>query len=263
TSRRYPRDTTSVFHPSGAPRSHRGVPRTARRRMARHAPGPVRDRMGQLLAVPGTRRAPRRVSRDRGLRSRQGRDGRTGRQRPLAGRDGPLLRGHRRRRRRRVVQRAHGGLPPGGPTGGGTGPATEGSLNMSDRATHAKTVLASQNIETPSWAFGNSGTRFKVFAQEGVPRDPYEKIADAAQVHRHTGAAGTVALHIPWDKVDDYARLAAHAADHGVRIGTINSNTFQDTDFMLGSVCHPDPGIRRKATDHLLECVDIMDAVGS
>ncbi|HLU28450.1 MAG TPA: L-rhamnose isomerase [Glycomyces sp.] len=134
---------------------------------------------------------------------------------------------------------------------------------MSDRATHAKTVLASQNIETPSWAFGNSGTRFKVFAQEGVPRDPYEKIADAAQVHRHTGAAGTVALHIPWDKVDDYARLAAHAADHGVRIGTINSNTFQDTDFMLGSVCHPDPGIRRKATDHLLECVDIMDAVGS
>ena len=134
---------------------------------------------------------------------------------------------------------------------------------MSDRATHAKTVLASQNIETPSWAFGNSGTRFKVFAQEGVPRDPYEKIADAAQVHRFTGAAGTVALHIPWDKVDDYAALAAHAADQGVTIGTINSNTFQDPDFMLGSVCHPDPGIRRKAADHLLECVDIMDAVGS
>ncbi|THV33698.1 L-rhamnose isomerase [Glycomyces buryatensis] len=127
----------------------------------------------------------------------------------------------------------------------------------------AKQVLASQNIETPSWAFGNSGTRFKVFAQQGVPRDPFEKLADAAQVHRFTGTAGSVALHIPWDKVEDYAALAAHAAEQGVRIGTINSNTFQDDDFMLGSVCHPDPGVRRKATDHLLECVDIMDATGS
>ncbi|GAB4003486.1 L-rhamnose isomerase [Glycomyces albus] len=82
-------------------------------------------------------------------------------------------------------------------------------------------------------------------------------------MHRHTGAAGSVALHIPWDKVEDYPALAAHAADLGVSIGTINSNTFQDDDYMLGSVCHPDPGVRRKATDHLLECVDIMDAVGS
>ncbi|MCH7230331.1 L-rhamnose isomerase [Glycomyces sp. L485] len=134
---------------------------------------------------------------------------------------------------------------------------------MSDRVTHAKSVLTSQNIETPSWAFGNSGTRFKVFSQQGVPRDPYEKIADAATVHRFTGAAGSVALHIPWDKVEDYTRLAAYAADHGVRVGTINSNTFQDDDYMLGSVCHPDPGIRRKATDHLLECIEIMEAVGS
>ena len=69
----------------------------------------------------------------------------------------------------------------------------------------------------PSWAFGNSGTRFKVFAQQGVPRDPYEKIADAAQVHRFTGVAPSVALHIPWDRVDDYADLAAHAADSASR----------------------------------------------
>ena len=119
------------------------------------------------------------------------------------------------------------------------------------------------NIELPSWAFGNSGTRFKVFAQKGVPRDPYEKLADAAQVHEFTGTAPSVALHIPWDKVDDYAHLAKHAADLGVRIGTINSNVFQDDDYMLGSVANPDPRIRRKATDHLLECVDIMDATGS
>ncbi len=124
-------------------------------------------------------------------------------------------------------------------------------------------ALASQRIELPSWAFGNSGTRFKVFAQAGVPRTPFEKVADAAEVHRFTGVAPTVALHIPWDRVDDYAALARHAADCGVGLGTINSNTFQDDDYMLGSVCHPDPRIRRKAVAHLLECIDIMDATGS
>src|SRR5437867_2886994 len=84
------------------------------------------------------------------------------------------------------------------------------------RTSRIVTVLSTQRIELPSWAFGNSGTRFKVFAQKGVPRDPYEKIADASQVHRYTGVAPTVALHIPWDKVDDYADLARHAEDLGV-----------------------------------------------
>jgi L-rhamnose isomerase/sugar isomerase len=124
-------------------------------------------------------------------------------------------------------------------------------------------TLRAQRIELPSWAFGNSGTRFKVFAQKGVPRDAYEKIADAAQVHRFTGVAPSVALHIPWDKVDDYADLARHAASLGVSLGTINSNVFQDDDYMLGSVCNPDARVRRKALDHLLACVDIMDATGS
>ncbi|WP_062431632.1 L-rhamnose isomerase [Herbidospora daliensis] len=118
-------------------------------------------------------------------------------------------------------------------------------------------------IETPSWAYANSGTRFKVFAQKGVPRDPFEKIADAAQVHAFTGAAPTVALHIPWDKVSDYSLLAEYTVDQGVRLGAINANVFQDDDYLLGSVTNPDPRIRRKATDHLLECVDIMDATGS
>jgi L-rhamnose isomerase / sugar isomerase len=126
-----------------------------------------------------------------------------------------------------------------------------------------KAALRQQRIELPSWAFGNSGTRFKVFPQPGVPRDPYEKIADAAQVHAFTGVAPSVALHIPWDAVDDYADLAKHADDHGVRVGTINANVFQDNDYKLGSVCHPDPAVRRKALDHLLECVDVMDATGS
>jgi L-rhamnose isomerase/sugar isomerase len=126
-----------------------------------------------------------------------------------------------------------------------------------------KRALAAQRIETPSWAFGNSGTRFKVFPQAGVPRTPEEKIADAAAVHRYTGVAPSVALHIPWDKVDDYGALAAYADGLGVELGAINTNVFQDNDYKLGSVTNPDPGIRRKATDHLLEAIEIMDATGS
>jgi L-rhamnose isomerase / sugar isomerase len=133
---------------------------------------------------------------------------------------------------------------------------------MADQAA-VKRALAVQRIETPSWAFGNSGTRFKVFAQHGVPRTPEEKIADAATVHRYTGVAPSVALHIPWDKVDDYAALATYAEGLGIWLGAINTNVFQDDDYKLGSVTNPDPGIRRKATDHLLEAIDIMDATGS
>ncbi len=131
-----------------------------------------------------------------------------------------------------------------------------------DRET-AKQQLDELKIEVPSWAYGNSGTRFKVFAQAGVPRDPYEKVSDAAVVARYTGSVPSVALHIPWDKVDDYDKLATHAANEGIALGTINSNVFQDDDYMLGSVTNPDPRIRRKATDHLLECVDIMDITGT
>ena len=126
-----------------------------------------------------------------------------------------------------------------------------------------KDALRRQQIETPSWAYGNSGTRFKVFAQRGVPRTPHEKIDDAAQVHRYTGVAPRVAVHIPWDKVDDYAALAAHAEERGVRIGAVNTNVFQDDDYMLGSVTNPDPAVRRKALEKLLEAVDIMDLTGS
>lgn len=126
-----------------------------------------------------------------------------------------------------------------------------------------KAALTTQTLETPSWAYGNSGTRFKVFAQPGVPRTTREKLDDAARVHAHTGVAPKVALHIPWDKVDDYAALAEYATERGVTLGAINANVFQDDDYKLGSVTNPDPAVRRKALDHLLECVDIMDATGS
>lgn len=125
---------------------------------------------------------------------------------------------------------------------------------------HALEALA---IEVPSWAYGNSGTRFKVFGSPGTPRTVEEKIADAAAVHRFTGLAPTVALHIPWDRVDDYGKLAAHAEDHGVRLGTVNSNTFQDDDYKLGSLTHVDPAVRRKAIQHNLDCIEVMDETGS
>jgi len=124
-------------------------------------------------------------------------------------------------------------------------------------------ALRNQWIETPSWAFGNSGTRFKVFTQDGVARNPYEKLEDAAQVHRFTGVTPSVALHIPWDRVEDYAHLAKHAAGLGLQIGAINPNVFQEAEYRLGSVCNPDPKVRRKATDHLLECAEIAGLTGS
>lgn len=123
--------------------------------------------------------------------------------------------------------------------------------------------LERQRIELPSWAFGNSGTRFKVFAQPGVPRTPYEKIADAAQVHALTGLAPSVALHIPWDAVDDVDALRRHAEDLGVRVGTINTNTFQDDDYKFGSLTHVDGRVRAKAIAHMHECLDLMAVTGS
>ncbi|WP_424935540.1 MULTISPECIES: L-rhamnose isomerase [Bacteria] len=124
-------------------------------------------------------------------------------------------------------------------------------------------ALEKQAIELPSWAFGNSGTRFKVFGSPGTPRTPYEKVADAAQVHRLTGLAPLVALHIPWDVVDDFADLRRHAEELGVSLGTVNSNTFQDDDYRLGALTHEEERIRRKAIDHHLRCIDVMDQTGS
>jgi L-rhamnose isomerase/sugar isomerase len=124
-------------------------------------------------------------------------------------------------------------------------------------------ALETQVIELPSWAFGNSGTRFKVFGTPGTPRTPQEKIADAAKVNEFTGLSPKVALHIPWDKVDDYSALRDYAADLGMQLGTVNSNTFQDDDYKFGSLTHVDPKVRQKAIDHHFECIEIMDATGS
>jgi L-rhamnose isomerase / sugar isomerase len=123
--------------------------------------------------------------------------------------------------------------------------------------------LRSLEIETPSWGYGNSGTRFHVYPWPGAARDVRERIADAALVHRLTGCCPSVALHIPWDAVDDYSELRGFAEGEGVRVGAINPNLFGDDDYRLGSLCHPDAAVRRKAVRHCLDCVEIADDVGS
>jgi L-rhamnose isomerase/sugar isomerase len=118
-------------------------------------------------------------------------------------------------------------------------------------------------IETPSWGYGDSGTRFGVFPQPGRPRDVFEKIDDAAEVHRLTGTAGAVALHFPWDAVDDYGELRGHIEAGGLRVGAVNPNLFQDPDYKLGSLAHPDAAIRERAVTHMLECLEIAAALGA
>ncbi|HZT16221.1 MAG TPA: L-rhamnose isomerase [Gaiellaceae bacterium] len=118
-------------------------------------------------------------------------------------------------------------------------------------------------IETPSWGFGNSGTRFHVYPWPGAARDVHERIADAALVHRLTGCCPSVALHIPWDAVDDYGALRAYAEEQGVRIGAVNPNLFGDDAYRLGSLCHPDAAVRERALRHCLDCVEIARELGS
>jgi L-rhamnose isomerase/sugar isomerase len=127
----------------------------------------------------------------------------------------------------------------------------------------ALSVLDTLEIEVPSWAYGNSGTRFRVFSTPGSPRNVFEKISDAAEVHKNTNLSPRVALHIPWDKVDNMKDVAKYAQDNGVDIGTINSNTFQEEDYKFGSLTHHDARIRQRAIDHHLECLEIMNQTGS
>lgn len=124
-------------------------------------------------------------------------------------------------------------------------------------------ALGAQHIETPSWGYANSGTRFGTFAVPSAARTLDEKLEDAATVHRLTGVCPTVALHIPWDMCDDWSAAARRAGDLGIRIGAINPNVFQDQCFKLGSVCNPNAAIRQKAIDAHLRCIEIAVLTGS
>ena len=123
--------------------------------------------------------------------------------------------------------------------------------------------LRGLEIETPSWGYGNSGTRFHVYPWPGAARTVHERIADAALVHRLTGCCPTVALHIPWDAVDDYADLRRFAEAQGMRIGAVNPNSFGSDEYRLGSLCNPDADVRAHALEHCLDCIAIAEQLGS
>ena len=118
-------------------------------------------------------------------------------------------------------------------------------------------------VETPSWGYGNSGTRFKVFPWPGAASNLREKLADAAQVQKVTGICPSVAIHIPWDKEDDWRAVKDYAHALGLRIGAVNPNLFQEDIYRLGSLCHFDKAVRQRAVEHVIECIQIAQEVGS
>jgi L-rhamnose isomerase/sugar isomerase len=128
-----------------------------------------------------------------------------------------------------------------------------------------KGALKKQQIETPSWGYANSGTRFKAFPWPGAATTTRQKLDDGAMVHKMTGIAPSVAVHIPWDKPEDndYVAMCQYAESQGVRIGAVNPNVFQDEAYRLGSLGNPDAGVQEQALDHLLECCEIMRKVKS
>lgn len=118
-------------------------------------------------------------------------------------------------------------------------------------------------VETPSWGYGDSGTRFKVFHWPGAARTLREKLEDAAQVNAVTGVCPSVAIHIPWDKEDDWQEVKKYAKRLGLRIGAVNPNLFQEDAYRLGSLSHIDKQVRQRAIAHMLECIQIAQAVDS
>ncbi|MEM6391404.1 MAG: TIM barrel protein [Planctomycetota bacterium] len=123
-------------------------------------------------------------------------------------------------------------------------------------------------IELPSWGFANTGTRFGKFQQDAAANTLDEKLHDAGVVHQLTGACPTVAVHVLWD-FDDPAdpastkRTRSLARKHGVKIGSINPNLFQDQHYKLGSFCSPDANAQAAAMAHCLDSVALGKAVGS
>ncbi len=137
---------------------------------------------------------------------------------------------------------------------------------LQEQGTDVKAVieaLKKQHIETPSWGYANSGTRFKMFPAAGAASTIYEKVDDAAFVNRMTGVAPTMAVHISWDKTDDWGALAQYAAERKIGIGAVNPNLFQDEAYKLGSIAHPSGAVQEQAIAHMVDCCEIMGKTGS
>jgi L-rhamnose isomerase / sugar isomerase len=126
-----------------------------------------------------------------------------------------------------------------------------------------KARLKEQKIGTPTWGYGDSGTRFHVLHRGSRPRTLEEKLDDAAVVQKLTGVCPYVDLHTAWDKSDDWGSIRRYASDHGLRIGAINPHLFEEDDYVLGSVCNPDGRVREKSVGKLLGAVEIAKEVGA
>lgn len=124
-------------------------------------------------------------------------------------------------------------------------------------------TLMKLEIETPSWGYGRGGTRFGRFVDGNEPTEVFGKLEEAAKVHKLTGIAPSVALHIPWDKVDDYTKILKKAEDLNIRIGAINPNLFEDKTYKYGSITNSDLGVRKQAVAHMIECIEIGKILGS
>lgn len=136
---------------------------------------------------------------------------------------------------------------------------------MSKQTDKILKALDSFNIETPSWGYGDTGTRFGKFFQDAAAITIEDKLSDAGIVHHFTGCCPSVAVHVLWDfppKCDINAVLKT-ARKHKVRIGAINPNVFQGQEYKYGSLGNPDPAVRRKALKHILDSVELMHATKS
>ena len=120
-------------------------------------------------------------------------------------------------------------------------------------------------IETPSWGFADTGTRFGKFLQDAAAIDINDKLADAGQVHAFTGCCPSVALHVLWDFSTDKgpAEIVQLARKYGVRVGAINPNLFQDQIYKYGSICNRDETVREAAVKHLLDSAELAKQTGS
>ena len=123
-------------------------------------------------------------------------------------------------------------------------------------------------VAVPSWGVGTGGTRFARFPMPGEPRDIFEKIEDCAAVFKLVRSTPAVSLHIPWDKPADPGELRKFARERELHFDAMNSNTFQDQprqvfSYKFGSLTHPDPGVRRQAVEHNIECIEIGKTLGS
>ena len=139
---------------------------------------------------------------------------------------------------------------------------------LEEKGIHTAEVVESlknQVIELPSWAVGNSGTRYGVFREAGAARDIWDKIDDCAQIQKMVGVCPVMATHVSWDVTEDgrFEPVRDYAQAHGLKIGTLHPNTFMGQQFKLGSICSPDAAVRQSTVDHFIDCVRITREMGS